>query len=226
MTVLRVHAKRQDWAASLALFREMRARGVKRDSLVLNFVLATGVSCDQVQEAAALVEEAQREEPGILDVVSYNTVLKGYTQRGDAEGALRTLAEMSSRGVAPNSITFNTAMDAAVRGGSVAEAWELLGGMRRAGLPPDKFTCSILVKSLARSGSREYVPEVLALLAEVGARCDPGLLSSLYAAALEAAAPDAVLLSRAVSQMRAQGVAAPPAARQLLAEIGRAAGAD
>ncbi|CAK0801270.1 unnamed protein product [Prorocentrum cordatum] len=153
MTVLRVHAKRQDWAASLALFREMRARGVKRDSLVLNFVLATGVSAGRVEEAAALVEEAHREAPGMLDVVSYNTVIKGYTQRGDAAGALEALAQMGSRGVAPNSITFNTAMDAAVRGGRVAEAWELLGSMRRAGLAPDKFTCSILGGASPRAGA-------------------------------------------------------------------------
>mmetsp|Transcript_2341 Transcript_2341/g.6397 ORF Transcript_2341/g.6397 Transcript_2341/m.6397 type:complete len:506 (+) Transcript_2341:129-1646(+) len=223
MTVLRVHAKRQDWAASLAVFREMRERGVKRDSLVLNFVLATGVSADQVEEAAALVEEAQHEKPGILDVVSYNTVIKGYTQRGDAAGALEALAQMGSRGVAPNSITFNTAMDAAVRGGRVAEAWELLGSMRRAGLAPDKFTCSILAKSFAKGGCREYVPEVLGLLAEVGGSCDPGLISSLYASVLEAASPDAALLAEVFSQMRLQGVAPSSAAQQLMAGLGRTA---
>jgi len=220
MTVLRVHAKRQDWAASLALFREMRERGVKRDSLVLNFVLATGVSADQVEEAAALVEEAQHEKPGILDVVSYNTVIKGYTQRGDAEGALKMLAQMGSRGVTPNSITFNTAMDAAVRGGRVAEAWNLLGAMRRMGLTPDKFTCSILAKGRCQ----EYVPEVLELLREAGGSCDAGLLSSLYAGVLEAAAPDAALLARALSQMRLRSIAPSPAAQQLLAGLGVAAG--
>jgi len=223
MTMLRVYAKRQDWRASLALFREMRARGVKRDSLVLNFVLATGVSAGRVEEAAALVEEAHREAPGMLDVVSYNTVIKGYTQRGDAAGALEALAQMGSRGVAPNSITFNTAMDAAVRGGRVAEAWELLGSMRRAGLAPDKFTCSILAKSFAKGGCREYVPEVLGLLAEVGGSCDPGLISSLYASVLEAASPDAALLAEVFSQMRLKGVAPSSAAQQLMAGLGRTA---
>jgi len=225
MTLLRVHAKRQDWAASLAVFREMRERGVKRDSLVLNFVLATGVSADQVEEAAALVEEVHHDNPSILDVVSYNTVIKGYTQRGDAEGGLKILAQMSSRGMTPNSITFNTAMNAAVGGSKVAEAWELLRSMRRAGLAPDKFTCSILVKSFAKSASKEYVPEVLALLAEVGGSCDPSLLSSLYATVLEAASPDAALLAKTLSHMRAQSVATP-ATKQLLAELGKAAGAD
>jgi len=223
MSVLRVHAKRQDWAASLALFREMRERGVKRDSLVLNFVLATGVSADQVEEAAALVEEAQHETSNILDVVSYNTVIKGYTQRGDAEGALKMLAQMGSRGVTPNSITFNTSMDAAVRGSKVAEAWKLLTSMRRTGLTPDKFTCSILTKSLAKSGCKDYVPEVLGLLAEVGGSCDPGLLSSLYATVLEAASPDAALLAKALSQMRLHSIDPSPAAQQLMAGLGKAA---
>merc|ERR1719284_1549013 len=46
MTVLRVHAKRQDWESSLATLRQMKRRGVDPDSLVLNFALATGVAAD------------------------------------------------------------------------------------------------------------------------------------------------------------------------------------
>merc|ERR1719498_1310024 len=49
MTMLRVHAKRQDWKASLATFRSMQARGVRLDSLVLNVILATGVAADQLE---------------------------------------------------------------------------------------------------------------------------------------------------------------------------------
>merc|ERR1719254_148279 len=88
MTVLRVHANRRDWSASLDLYHDMISRGVKPDSLVLNFILATGVAADQLDAAVALIEEAENLSPPIPDVVSYNTIVKGYTQRGDVEGAI------------------------------------------------------------------------------------------------------------------------------------------
>ena len=54
----------------------MQARGVKPDSLVLNTVLATGISAnlDNVEE---LLTEAEEFEAPILDLISYNTRAKG-----------------------------------------------------------------------------------------------------------------------------------------------------
>jgi len=221
MTMLRVYAKRQDWRASLALFREMRRRGVRPDALVVNFVLATGIAADQVEAVWALLEEVDAESPPLSDVVSYNTVIKGCAQRGDSEGAARALQRMRQRGLSPNSITFNTTMDAAVRGGQIGEAWKVLAAMRAAKMRPDKFTCSILVKGLAKGAPAEHVQSSLELLAEVGTACDAALLSSLYHNVLEAAVagPHQELVAKTVAQMRRCGV--PPRGEVLTATLGR-----
>merc|ERR1719473_185502 len=139
MTVLRVHAKRQDWCAALATFQRMRDLGVSVDSLALNVVLATGVAADQIEgvdHLLAKVEDAGQRS--VADVVSYNTLIKGYAHRSDAIGARHVLERIRRRGLRPNAITFNTFMDAAVRGGLCEDAWGTLAEMRAAGLKPDK----------------------------------------------------------------------------------------
>lgn len=157
MTVLRVHAKRQDWPSSVDILKDMQRRNVPLDSLALNVALATGVAVDQVEAVAEMIAEADTHTPPISDVVSYNTLIKGYAQRADPNGALQALDGMRKRGLAPNAISFNTAMDAAVRGGRAADAWRLLGELRDAGLQPDKYTCSILVKGLEKTPASDRV---------------------------------------------------------------------
>merc|ERR1719440_2365884 len=151
MTVLRIHAKRQDWPASLETVRDMQCRGGPLDSIALNIVFATGVAADRIEEVESLLAEANSHDPPLSDVVSHNTLIKGYAHRCNGDGAARVIKRMRQRGLTPNAITFNTAMDAAVRGARSGTAWALLRDMRSSGLKPDKFTCSILGKSLSMS---------------------------------------------------------------------------
>lgn len=218
MTILRVHLKRQDWTSSVKILKDMKCRGVQPDSLALNVVLATGVAADRMDLVSELVEEAERDTPPISDVVSYNTLVKGYAQRGDADGALKVLERLRMRGLRPNSITFNTCMDAFVRAHRSEEPWRLLKEMRAEGLRPDKFTCSILIKGLARSPTAEGVSGALKLLEEASSSCDSSLRSSLYHTVLHAAhsLPNGDLLRKAFAQMRKYNVSPTAAAQKLI----------
>jgi len=220
MTVLRVHAKRQDFKASADILRDMDKRSVGLDSLALNVVLRTGVAADQLEEVSALVSEADQRSPPISDVVSYNTLMKGYAQRGNSAAATQVISQMKARGLSPNAITFNTAMDAAVRGGDANVAWQLLADMQKAGVRPDKFTCSIMIKGLARSPTVAQVRDAMALLKEVDSSCDQTLKSTLYHALLDQAARTSgpgggvALQAQAFAQMRAAKITASPAAQR------------
>merc|ERR1719201_1062444 len=125
-----------------------------------------------MESVELLLSEAESFEPPISDVVSYNTVIKGYAQRNDALKAIQAISRMRERGLKMNAITFNTAMDAAVRGVCMDEAWNLLKDMRRAGCKPDKFTCSILVKGLSKQPASEHLQNCLEVLREVDPSCD------------------------------------------------------
>eukprot|EP00439_Symbiodinium_sp_Y106_P077413 s157_g16.t1 len=158
MTVLRVHSMRQDWPATLWTIRDMRRRGVEVDTLAMNVALSTGVVADHIEEVEALLAEAPS-----VDIVSYNTLVKGYAQRSDLAKAQQVLAKLLERGLRPNAITFNTVMDAAVRSGEVCQAWQLFDSMSGRGLRPDRFTCSILVKGLTKRPTARLLRESLAL---------------------------------------------------------------
>jgi len=221
MTMLRVLAMRQDWPASLALFRQMRGHDVRPDTLILNTVLATGVLADQVEAAAALLEEVDSEATPLSDIISYNTLVKGFAQRGNVDAAINTLERMRRRGMSPNSITYNTTMDAAVRGGKSDEAWKILALMCSAGLRPDKFTRTILMKGLAEGVPLEHIQSALEVLAEVGGVCDTALLSSLYHNVLKAAAAGShrELMENAFLQMRRVGVQPSASAQRHLVQV-------
>jgi len=225
MTLLRVYAKRKDWPSSVAAIRDMQHRGIKLDSLAVNVALSTGVFADQLEGMEDLVAEADQHHPPLSDIVSYNTLIKGYAQRGDADQAINALDRMKRRGLSPNAITFNTTMDAAVRGQRSGKAWDLLQEMRESGMRPDKFTCSILVKGLTKSASPDNFKDTLALLGEVDPACDMALRTTLYHVVLEAAskAGEKELLMQTFMQMQRKKVVPSATAYKML---GMAQGQD
>jgi len=168
MTILRAFSKQQDSTNSIKILNDMQQRKLEPDSLVVNIVLATCVNAGQLDQAEALLEEMLSKDKPLADVVSYNTVIKGYAQKGEIAKALACLEKMASNGLRPNLITFNTAMDSAVRCKQPAEAWRLLSLMRKSGLVPDKYTCSILVKGLHDGASEGNIQDCLSLLHTLG----------------------------------------------------------
>lgn len=78
MTVLRVHSMRQDWPSAIGIIYDMKGKGVPVDTLALNVALGTGIVADRLEEVEAVIQEAPQ-----VDIVSYNTLLKGYAQRSD-----------------------------------------------------------------------------------------------------------------------------------------------
>jgi len=208
MTVLRVHAKRQDWAASVATLREMQRRGVVLDSLALNVTLATGVAADQLEAVQKLVAEGDTYQPPISDVVSYNTLIKGCAQRSDADRAVEAIKAMRARGLRPNAEL----------------AWGLLKEMREAKLRPDKFSCSILIKGLAKGPSANYILAALAVLLEVDDALDVALKSTLYHSVLDAAneckssSESRDLATKVFAQMREHRVVPTAAAQRMVAQ--------
>jgi len=217
MTVLRVYSRRQNWAESLAIIRDMQKREAPIDTLVLNIVLSTGVTVGQLEAARKLLNEFS--QIGIGDVVSYNTLMKGFAQQNNGVRALKLLDEMCHSGVVPNVITFNTAMDAAVRSAQVVDAWRLLARMIDAGHNPDKFTCTTLIKALPNGATSEQLSIILDLLRTTP--LDANLCGPLFRSVIEATAQvnDPSLTARAVAQMREQQVMLPPQEYQRLLKV-------
>jgi pentatricopeptide repeat protein len=217
MAILRVHSKRKDWARSLAVIRTMEFRNIAIDCLVLNIVLATGVGAGRLEDAKELLKQFD----AIADVVSYNTLMKGFAQQKDYASAVALLDAMRGTSIKPTAITFNTAMDAAVRSSRGVEAWRVLARMRDAGLQPDKFSCTTLIKGLQNGATPEQLHAILDLLRTTASQCDSTLGSSLYHSVVDVVVEleDPVLITRLVAQAREQKIPLPPADNQRLLQL-------
>lgn len=211
MTILRVFSKQGNWWRSIEVMKDMYTRGQTPDCLILNIVLATCVAADQLSQAEKLLEETLGVNKKAVDVVSYNTLIKGYAQKGELGKALASLEKMAGHGVSPNSITFNTVMDSAVRCKQPGEAWRVLKVMREAGHVPDKYSCSILVKGLHDGATRDQIQGTLDLLRgmEASDKAEDGRLREvLFHTLLEASASvkDPELVQEVFAQMKQQKV--------------------
>jgi len=208
MVALRVYSKRQDWTKSLEIVRSMEARAVPVDSLILNTVLATGAAAGKTEAAEELLHKMAKENCAVPDVISYNTVLKGYAHQKIADKALKTLKLMLARGVKPNGITFNTVMDAAVRGSQIEEAWKVLDLMQEAGIRADKYTCTILLKALHENPTPKQLSRLIDMIQSALPQCDAPLAGSLFRGIIQLAARlgNAALLMQAFKQLQGHHV--------------------
>lgn len=221
MTILRVHAQRKDWDTALLTFRDMECRLASADSLALNVTLGTGVATDNFDGVVALFNDIVARKPALPDVVSYNTVLKGYAQGGDATRALALLDKMLDVAlprVTPNAITFNTVMDAVMRSSMPLKAWDVLDSAQASGFKPDQVTCTIMIKGMAKAScTSDHVTRCTRLLREHGSTCDGTLRAVLYNAMLEMAHPyDIDLCLDLFDEMRQRNIEVKPTMQNLV----------
>lgn len=169
MTMIRILGRQRDWRGAETLLSEMQKSNVSPDNLVFNNVLGVCVNAGQPDAARRLVRN-WRDAENVVDVISYNTVLKGYAQNSDLAKADALLGEMleqhsTSNGVAPNLISFNTLMDCAVRSlGREGRAHQQAGRSHnhhpRAGDPPGENARRKIWKVLDMIESRGLVPDI------------------------------------------------------------------
>jgi pentatricopeptide repeat protein len=103
-----------------------------------------------------------------LDIISYNTLLKGYCNVGDLGGATELLNEMQCAGLAPNDVSYNCLINAAVSAADYDKAWETVTIMQRRGVKVDHYTISILMKAMKKSRHHTQVARALSLLDSTG----------------------------------------------------------
>jgi len=186
---------------------------------LLNIVLSVGVAAGQFEAAEALLQQFSR--VGMADVVSYNTIMNGFSQQKYGSQAMALLDEMGHFGVKPNAITFNTAMDAAIRSLRVLDAWQVLARMVEAGFPPDKITRSVLMKGLHCGATLEQLTVILDLMQNATQDCDSSVCAQMFRKVIEAIVHvnDRDLAARAMAQMIDQQVKLPPHEYQNLLQV-------
>lgn len=181
-TMIKAHARERDLNAAKAVFARLRASGTTLPPLIFNALLDALVQCGDDEGALKHFEEMKHLK--YLDVVGYNTMLKGYLGRGLTEEACALIQEMATSGLQPNKVTYNELLHSKVLARDVRGIWEIVEEMHKAGLKANPVTCSILLKSLSSQSSLEDVMRVTSLIDEVEEQIDDVLFSSVIEACI------------------------------------------
>jgi len=148
-TILKGFAVAQQCRRAMAMWKDMRAEGLKMNTIAYNAVIdvfARGGQMDAVSELVAAMES----DCVVPDAITLSTIVKGYCVKGDFERAIEVFRNMQKSGMVKDSIVYNTLLDGCVRHASYALADRLLAEMDHANIYPSNFTLGILVKMYGR----------------------------------------------------------------------------
>lgn len=134
--------------------RVFRKLGSKMTTLMLNLLLLACVNAKQPKRAYKLLEEAhmlEKDSPErIVDVVSYNTAMKGFAQTGMPDNCFDCLHNMLTHNLEPDDITLGTLLDACIVDNNVCAANEIVALLLGNDRPMDTVMCTLFIKGLVR----------------------------------------------------------------------------
>lgn len=170
---------------AVAVFNKLREEGTAPTNLVYNCLLDACVVCSALPNA--LEYFAEMKATGRVDAVSYNTLMKGYLAKNDAQAVVRLFAEMDVsgvRGVAPNKVTYHSVLAALGQCQDRSAIWRIIAEMQACGVQPDKITCSILLKLVGGPCQVDDLQKVIGLVDACEKPIDEVLFSALVEACI------------------------------------------
>merc|ERR1719375_2417252 len=182
IAMMRARSKENDLEGAMQVFRKLQSSGVQLTALAYNALLDSCVQCGKVHVALQHFKEMQ--DLGLVDVVSYNTLLKAYLKQGQIVKARKLLGEMAENNIQANQVTYNEMMNAM--------------GMR-----PNSVTCSIILKSLTSHSAPDDVRQAMALIDNLHEDMDEVLFASVIEACVRVGQLD--LLSSKLQQYAGLG---------------------
>merc|ERR1719305_1836262 len=201
VAMMRARSKENDLEGAMQVFRKLQSSGVQLTSLVYNSLLDSCVQCNKVN--LALQHFKEMKDLGLVDVVSYNTLLKAYLKQGQIVKARKLLSEMAESDIQANQVTYNEMLNALVTVKDRHEMWALVREMNSMGMRPNAVTCSIILKSLTAHSAPDDVRQAMALIDNLHEDMDEVLFASVIEACVRIGQLD--LLSQKLQQYASKG---------------------
>merc|ERR1719352_1108167 len=201
VAMMRARSKENDLEGAMQVFRKLQSSGVQLTALAYNALLDSCVQCGKVHVALQHFKEMQ--DLGLVDVVSYNTLLKAYLKQGQIVKARKLLGEMAENNIQANQVTYNEMLNALVTVKDRHEMWALVREMNAMGMRPNSVTCSIILKSLTSHSAPDDVRQAMALIDNLHEDMDEVLFASVIEACVRVGQLD--LLSSKLQQYAGLG---------------------
>jgi len=197
--MIRKYASEKNLKGAENIFQSLKESGVEINSVVYNTMIDACVTCHDLQAAYSWMEQAR--QAGMVDVVSYNTIMKAHLMNNDFEKARGIFMKMKHAGTQPSCVTFNELINAMVkRGGKKDNVWEVVKEMREVGTSPNQVTCSILLKDLNSWSSDAEIQKTMDLLDAITEPLDEVMISSVVEACVRIGKPE--LLANKLEQLQ------------------------
>ncbi|GMH26905.1 hypothetical protein Nepgr_028748 [Nepenthes gracilis] len=119
------------------LFDEMPERNCERTVKSFNALLGACVNSKKFGMVDVLFRELPEKLAVEPDVVSYNTVIKAFSEMGSLDSAISMFDEMEKNGLRPDLITFNTLLDALNGNDRFSDGEKIWTKMRSYNVSPD-----------------------------------------------------------------------------------------
>merc|ERR1719191_290150 len=201
VAMMRARSKENDLEGAMQVFRKLQSSGVQLTSLAYNALLDSCVQCGKVN--VALQHFKEMKDLGLVDVVSYNTLLKAYLKQGQIAKARKLLTEMAESNIEANQVTYNEMLNALVTVKDRKEMWALVREMNSMGMRPNSVTCSIILKSLTAHSAKDDVRQAMAMIDNLHEDMDEVLFASVIEACVRVGQLD--LLSSKLQQYAGLG---------------------
>merc|ERR1719221_477383 len=150
--------------------------------ILCNCLLDACVQCNNMFVALKCFDEMKN--TGLADVVSYNTLMKGYAIKGEVDAARNLLKEMSALGLTASCITYHAVLHALVQHGDRLGMWQWVEQMKVAGHDANVVTCSILLKIIATPAHASDLKRILKLIDQTVEPSDEVLFGALAEACI------------------------------------------
>lgn len=176
-----LHAGQLDEAERLS--KEMPACASGQARALWNAALDTLVKAQRTNQVEVFVR--QMVAANLMDVVSYNTVIKSHLHQSNYARARTIMGEMRRAGCTPNTVTYNEMIHALVTSPKPhirSQVWATIDEMKSDRAHPNRITCSILLKSLGNNSPHAQVLRVLELTSAMDEAMDEVLLCSVLEA--------------------------------------------
>merc|ERR1719502_1703273 len=201
VAMMRARSKENDLEGAMQVFRKLQSSGVQLTALAYNALLDSCVQCGKVN--VALQHFKEMKDLGLVDVVSYNTLLKAYLKQGQIAKARKLLTEMAESDIEANQVTYNEMLNALVAVKDRQEMWALVREMNSMGMRPNSVTCSIILKSLTAHSAPDDVRQAMSLIDNLQEDMDEVLFASVIEACVRVGQLD--LLSTKLQQYASFG---------------------
>jgi len=166
MSLIRAAGRDHDVNRAFGVIKQLRAGGIAPDGAAYNCIVDACVQAGDMNRAQELIQDMK--ELGLLDVITYNTLLKGFRSKRDLKGSKAVFVEMENMGFSPNDISYNCLLDTAASSGNFYEAWHVIDKMEAANIRPDHYTLSIMMKAMKNFHQSKDLQRVFKLLDRSG----------------------------------------------------------